>query len=67
MIQWRDIREQFPVTADSVYLNTAAAGPLARATAQAGISYYEQMKNEGICAGTSGSRSAKKYARRSRL
>ena len=47
MTQWRDIREQFPVTADSVYLNTAAAGPLARATAQAGISYYEQMKNEG--------------------
>ena len=47
MIQWRDIREQFPVTANSVYLNTAAAGPLARATAQAGISYYEQMKNDG--------------------
>ena len=47
MIQWRDIREQFPVTANSVYLNTAAAGPLARATAQAGVSYYEQMKNDG--------------------
>ena len=47
MIQWRDIREQFPATANSVYLNTAAAGPLARATAQAGISYYEQMKNDG--------------------
>jgi selenocysteine lyase/cysteine desulfurase len=47
MIQWRDIREQFPVTASSVYLNTAAAGPLARSTAQAGVSYYEQMKNDG--------------------
>jgi len=47
MIQWRDIREQFPVTTNFVYLNTAAAGPLARATAQAGVSYYEQMKNEG--------------------
>ena len=47
MIQWRDIREQFPVTANSVYLNTAAAGPLAIATAAAGVSYYEQMKNEG--------------------
>lgn len=47
MIQWRDIREQFPVTAHSVYLNTAAAGPLARSTAQAGVSYYEQMKNDG--------------------
>lgn len=47
MTQWRDVREQFPVTANSVYLNTAAAGPLARATAQAGVSYYEQMKNDG--------------------
>lgn len=47
MTQWRDIREQFPVTANSIYLNTAAAGPLARSTAQAGISYYEQMKNDG--------------------
>jgi cysteine desulfurase/selenocysteine lyase len=47
MIQWRDIREQFPATANSVYLNTAAAGPLARATAQAGINYYEQMRNDG--------------------
>lgn len=47
MTQWRDIREQFPVTSNSVYLNTAAAGPLARATALAGITYYEQMKNDG--------------------
>lgn len=47
MIRWRDIREQFPVTASSVYLNTAAAGPLARETAHAAISYYEQMKNDG--------------------
>lgn len=47
MIQWRDIREQFPVTANYIYLNAAAAGPLARATAQAGVSYYEQMKNDG--------------------
>ncbi len=47
MIQWNDIREQFPATANSVYLNTAAAGPLARTTAQAGINYYEQMKNDG--------------------
>jgi cysteine desulfurase / selenocysteine lyase len=47
MIQWRDIREQFPATTNSVYLNTAAAGPLARATAQAGTSYYEQMREHG--------------------
>ena len=47
MTDWRDIREQFPVTAEYVYLNTAAAGPLARATAQAGVTYYEQMKSDG--------------------
>src|SRR5687767_15679346 len=47
MIEWRDIRKEFPVTANCVYLNTAAAGPLARATAQAAVSYYEQMKNDG--------------------
>src|SRR5690349_22184800 len=47
MIDWPDIRSQFPVTEDSVYLNTAAAGPLARATAQAGTLYYEQMMNDG--------------------
>ena len=46
MTQWRDIREQFPVTANSVYLNAAAAGPLARKTAQAAVTYYEQMKND---------------------
>ena len=29
MPEWSDIRKQFPVTERSVYLNTAAAGPLA--------------------------------------
>ena len=47
MIDWPNIRSQFPVTETSVYLNTAAAGPLARATAQAGTLYYEQMMNDG--------------------
>ena len=47
MIDWVGIREQFPVAKDSVYLNTAAAGPLARATAEAGALYYEQMMNDG--------------------
>jgi len=47
MINWDDIRKQFPVTNDCVYLNTAAAGPLARTTAQAAQEYYEQMMNEG--------------------
>jgi cysteine desulfurase / selenocysteine lyase len=47
MIDWSNIRKQFPVTDNSVYLNTAAAGPLARSTAEAGAAYYEQMMNDG--------------------
>src|SRR5215212_8997747 len=47
MIKWEDVRAQFPVTTRSVYLNTAAAGPLAESTAKAGAFYYEQMKNDG--------------------
>src|SRR5690349_14634217 len=47
MIDWPHVRSQFPVTENSVYLNTAAAGPLARATARAGALYYEQMMNDG--------------------
>jgi cysteine desulfurase/selenocysteine lyase len=47
MIDWPNIRSQFPVTQNCVYLNTAAAGPLARSTAAAGASYYEQMMNDG--------------------
>src|ERR1041384_832771 len=47
MINWADVRAKFPVTNKSVYLNTAAAGPLAESTAKAGALYYEQMKNDG--------------------
>lgn len=47
MINWTDIRAKFPVTSRSVYLNTAAGGPLAEATARAGAFYYEQMMNDG--------------------
>ena len=47
MINWADVRAKFPVTSKSVYLNTAAAGPLAESTAQAGQLYYEQMMNDG--------------------
>src|SRR5215211_3140687 len=47
MIDWSNVRKQFPITNNSVYLNTAAAGPLAAATARAGALYYEQMMNDG--------------------
>ena len=47
MIDWAEVRSKFPVTESSVYLNTAAAGPLAIETARAGANYYEQMRNDG--------------------
>lgn len=47
MINWTDIRAQFPVTNTSTYLNTAAAGPLAQATQEAATTYYNQMMNDG--------------------
>ena len=47
MINWADIRKQFPVTDRVAYLNTAAAGPLARSVMQAGSEYYLQMMDEG--------------------
>lgn len=47
MVNWADVRAKFPVTKYSVYLNTAAAGPLAESTAKAGELYYEQMMNDG--------------------
>jgi len=47
MINWDDIRKQFPVTENSTYLNAAAAGPLSRATGEAASEYYSQMMEDG--------------------
>lgn len=47
MINWDDIRKQFPVTESSTYLNAAAAGPLSRLTSQAASEYYRQMMDDG--------------------
>ena len=47
MTNWAEVRAKFPVTTRSVYLNTAAAGPLAVSTATAGSTYYEQMRDDG--------------------
>lgn len=47
MPNWDDIRQHFPVTLNSTYLNTAAAGPLAVETMRAATAYYEQMMNDG--------------------
>ncbi len=47
MLDWSNIRRQFPVTSNSTYLNTAAAGALAVSTREAAAGYYEQMMNDG--------------------
>ncbi len=47
MINWEEIRKQFPVTQNSTYLNTAAAGPLARVTHDAATDYYKLMMADG--------------------
>jgi selenocysteine lyase/cysteine desulfurase len=47
MLKWSSIRKRFPVTERSVYLNTAAAGPLAVSTQQAASEYYQLMMNDG--------------------
>jgi len=46
-MNWSDIRAQFPVTSNSTYLNTAAAGPLAISTKEAATRYYNQMTADG--------------------
>ena len=46
MINWDDIRKEFPVTENSTYLNSAAAGPLSRATTAAATEYYQQMTDD---------------------
>src|SRR5678815_1691476 len=47
MINWSEVRKQFPVTERVAYLNSAAAGPLTRDVAAAGSEYYSQMMVEG--------------------
>jgi cysteine desulfurase/selenocysteine lyase len=47
MINWNDIRKQFPVTEKLAYLNSAAAGPVSRASAEAAAGYYEKMMRDG--------------------
>ena len=47
MTYWDDIRKQFPVFERTAYLNTAAAGPLARSTMHAASEYYRQMMADG--------------------
>src|SRR5438128_624364 len=47
MINWAEIRKQFPVTERFAYLNSAAAGPVSRASREAAAGYYEKMMSDG--------------------
>jgi len=47
MIDWSEIRQRFPVTERAAYLNTAAAGPVSRASADAASNYYQKMMRDG--------------------
>jgi selenocysteine lyase/cysteine desulfurase len=46
-INWSEIRKQFPVTERLAYLNSAAAGPVSRASQAAAAGYYEKMMSDG--------------------
>ena len=47
MINWDEIRKRFPVTERLAYLNSAAAGPVSRASFEAASGYYEKMMRDG--------------------
>src|SRR5258707_360753 len=47
MINWDAIRREFPVTSHLAYLNSAAAGPVSRASQAAAAGYYEKMMRDG--------------------
>ena len=47
MSDWEEVRSDFPVTERVVYLNSAAAGPIARPVMEAATGYYREMMEEG--------------------
>src|SRR6184192_1113609 len=47
MTNWDEIRRRFPVTEKVAYLNSAAAGPVSRASYEAAAGYYEKMMHDG--------------------
>src|SRR5438128_2753090 len=47
MINWAEIRKRFPVPEKVAYLNSAAAGPVSRASQEAASGYYEKMMRDG--------------------
>jgi selenocysteine lyase/cysteine desulfurase len=47
MNNWEELRTRFPVTERLAYLNSAAAGPVSRASFEAASGYYEKMMRDG--------------------
>ena len=46
-IDWRLVREEFPVAARMAYLNSAGAGPVSRRTLAAARQFYEETLESG--------------------
>ena len=46
-IDWQSVRRDFPVLEETTYLNSAAAGPVARQAAEAATLFYLEMMKEG--------------------
>ena len=44
---WEAVRREFPVTRDTAYLNSAAAGPVSRAGVEAATNFYRGMMETG--------------------
>ena len=47
MITWEEVRRDFPVLEETVYLNSAAAGPIPRPVMEAAAGFYREMMEEG--------------------
>jgi cysteine desulfurase/selenocysteine lyase len=47
MLDWEKIRLDFPVCGRTVYLNSAAAGPVPRPAMEAAAKFYREMMEEG--------------------
>ncbi len=44
---WEAVRHEFAVTRDTAYLNSAAAGPVSRASMEAATNFYREMMETG--------------------
>jgi len=47
MVNWEEIREEFPVCRKMVYLNPAGGSPMSKSAAQEGIRFYNEMLEFG--------------------